>query len=377
MAAVATDKVDVVVIGCSRAGKGAAVRRGLLTSTSPLVGFYDADLATPLETLAPTVEALRSGADAVIASRHVRGASFVVPQPLRRRVGGDAFRLLTRKLVPGVADTQCGFKFFRRESVQTAIARVRTTGFAFDVELLAHVQRAGGKIVELPVAWTDAAGSTFHPIRDGLASFPRRLPPPWERPVIRIESPFAPLAQLEGARIVVLNWRDVQHPQAGGAEQYMHQIATRWVEAGARVTWLTARGPGQSARAVIDGIEVARAGGALSLYPRTALALLRRFGRIDYVVDCQNGIPFFSPLFVERDVPVVQVVHHVHQDQFGMRFGPVLAAVGRFLEGHGDPSRLQGPFDRCSVPVHPPGAAPAAGLPRPDPHRAERQLCDP
>ena len=67
------------------------------------------------------------------------------------------------------------------------------------------------------------------------------------------------------------------------------------------------------------------------------MALLRRFGRIDYVVDCQNGIPFFSPPFVERDVPVVQVVHHVHQDQFGMRFGPVLAAVGRFLEGRGDP----------------------------------------
>jgi hypothetical protein len=153
--------------------------------------------------------------------------------------------------------------------------------------------------------------------------------------VIRIDSPFAPLAQLAGARIVVLNWRDVQHPQAGGAEQYMHQIATRWVGVGARVTWLTARGPGQSARAVIDGIEVVRAGGALSLYPRAASALLRRFGRIDYVVDCQNGIPFFSPLFVERDVPVVQVVHHVHQDQFGMRFGPVLAAVGRFLEGKG------------------------------------------
>ena len=153
--------------------------------------------------------------------------------------------------------------------------------------------------------------------------------------MIRIESPFAPLAHLDGARIVVLNWRDVQHPQAGGAEQYMHQIARRWVKVGARVTWLTARAPGQSARAVIDGVEVVRAGRTLSLYPRTALALLRRFGRIDYVVDCQNGIPFFSPLFVEREVPVVQVVHHVHQDQFATRFGPVLAAVGRFLEGRG------------------------------------------
>ena len=166
-----TDNVDVVVIGCSRAGKGAAVRRGLLTSSSPIVGFYDADLATPLSTLVPAVEALQAGADAVIASRHVDGASFVIPQPLRRRLGGDMFRLLTRSLVPGVADTQCGFKFFRREIVQTAIARVRTTGFAFDVELLAQVQRAGGRIVELPVAWTDVTGSTFHPIRDGLASF--------------------------------------------------------------------------------------------------------------------------------------------------------------------------------------------------------------
>lgn len=153
--------------------------------------------------------------------------------------------------------------------------------------------------------------------------------------MIKIESPFHPLAQLEGARIVVLNWRDVQHPQAGGAEQYMHQIARRWVEVGAQVTWLTSRGPGQTHRGVIDGIEIVRAGGALGIYPRTALALLRRYGRIDYVVDCQNGIPFFSPLFVERDVPVVQVVHHVHQDQFAMRFGPVLSAVGRFLESRG------------------------------------------
>src|SRR4051812_401741 len=79
IAAACTDKVGVTVIGCSRAGKGAAVRRGLLTSTSPLVGFFDADLATPLETLEPTVEALRAGADAVIASRHADGSSFVIP----------------------------------------------------------------------------------------------------------------------------------------------------------------------------------------------------------------------------------------------------------------------------------------------------------
>jgi glycosyltransferase involved in cell wall biosynthesis len=141
--------------------------------------------------------------------------------------------------------------------------------------------------------------------------------------------------RLAGAHVVVLNWRDIRHPQSGGAEQYMHQIARRWAAGGARVTWLTARAAGQARREVVDGIEIVRAGGALGVYPRVALSLLRRLGQIDVVIDCQNGIPFFSPLFVRAGVPIVQVVHHVHQDQFATRFGPVLSAVGRFLEGRG------------------------------------------
>lgn len=142
------------------------------------------------------------------------------------------------------------------------------------------------------------------------------------------------LSRLAGKRILVLNWRDVRHPQAGGAEQYMHRISARWAQAGAEVTWLTAAVPGRPAREVVDGVTMVRAGGALSIYPRVALKLRRQqLGRVDYLVDCQNGIPFFSPLFVEAGLPVVQVVHHVHQDQFATRFGPLMAAVGRFLEG--------------------------------------------
>lgn len=166
-----TGRVGVDVIGCSRPGKGAAVRRGILAGRAPLVGFFDADLATPLETLPAAVAALRGGAAAVIASRHVAGASFVHAQPLGRRVGGQVFRTLSGALVRGVADTQCGFKFFQREAATAALVRTRTTGFAFDVELLARIQSDGGEVVELPVAWTDRAGSTFHPVRDGLASF--------------------------------------------------------------------------------------------------------------------------------------------------------------------------------------------------------------
>jgi len=175
-----TDIVTVAVIGCSRAGKGAAVRRGLMTSTSPFVGFFDADLATPIETLTETVAALQEGATAVIGSRHAPGASFVRSQPLGRRLGGAVFRALTRPLVTGVHDTQCGFKFFQRDAVQAAIRRCHMTGFAFDVELLAQIQHGGGRIVELPVAWTDQTGSTFHPIRDGLTSFSAILHLHWK-----------------------------------------------------------------------------------------------------------------------------------------------------------------------------------------------------
>jgi glycosyltransferase involved in cell wall biosynthesis len=61
--------------------------------------------------------------------------------------------------------------------------------------------------------------------------------------------------------------------------------------------------------------------------------MLRRRAAFDAVIDCQNGIPFFSPLWVRRRTAVVQVIHHVHQDQFAQRFGPILAWVGRQLEG--------------------------------------------
>lgn len=141
------------------------------------------------------------------------------------------------------------------------------------------------------------------------------------------------ITDLTGRSLLVLNWRDIQHPEAGGAEQYMHEIARRWVEHGVDVTWLTARAPGAPARQVIDGITLVRVGGTLTVYLRVALRLLRGGRRFAAIIDCQNGIPFFAPAFAGNRVPVVQVMHHVHQDQFSTHFSPPMAAVGRFLEG--------------------------------------------
>jgi hypothetical protein len=134
-------------------------------------GFFDADLSTPIDTLVGTMHELRTGTAAVIASRHAPGAQFAEPQPLGRRLGGSVFRALARPLMPEIHDTQCGFKFFRRAAVQAALRRCRMDGFAFDVELLRHIHADGGRIVELPVTWRNDRRSSFHPVRDGMASF--------------------------------------------------------------------------------------------------------------------------------------------------------------------------------------------------------------
>lgn len=142
-------------------------------------------------------------------------------------------------------------------------------------------------------------------------------------------------AQLAGKRILVLNWRDIKHSQAGGAEQYMHEISRRWIENGAEVTWFTGREEHQAAEGVVDGIRIIRSGGPLALYGQAALKLLHTRNWFDGVIDCQNGIPFFAPLFLPREMPIVQLIHHVHQEQFRTRFSAPMAAVGRFLEGTG------------------------------------------
>jgi dolichyl-phosphate beta-glucosyltransferase len=151
----------VRLIGCARQGKGAAVRRGLLDSTARWRGFCDADLSTPPGVLTNVLGHLALDAPVVIGSRRVAGAGYVVPQPLVRRIGSRTFRLMTRPMVGDVADTQCGFKFFTAEAAEQVFRRVTANGFAFDVEVLAVAKRLGYPVVEVPVRWTDQAGSSF------------------------------------------------------------------------------------------------------------------------------------------------------------------------------------------------------------------------
>ncbi|MCM3923135.1 glycosyltransferase family 4 protein, partial [Frankia sp. AiPs1] len=154
------------------------------------------------------------------------------------------------------------------------------------------------------------------------------------------------LPTLAGRHVVFLNWRDQDHPQAGGAELFCQSIAERFAAAGARVTLLTSRPAGTGGESLpvaehVAGVDIRRGGGTFGVYPSVLgrLASLGRGGhRVDAVVDCQNGIPFFSPLALPAATPIVQVLHHVHQKQFPLYFPGPVARVGQLLEAPG--SRL-------------------------------------
>lgn len=135
--------------------------------------------------------------------------------------------------------------------------------------------------------------------------------------------------------VVITNWRDLDHPEAGGAEVVCQQLAAGLASAGHRVVLLCASVKGRPAREERDGYAVVRGGGRFTVYLHALLWLLRRRGRVDAVIDSQNGIPFFTPLVAGARTPVLMLLHHVHQDQFAKYFPAPVAAVGRWLESAG------------------------------------------
>jgi dolichyl-phosphate beta-glucosyltransferase len=162
-----SERVPVHLTGCAQPGKGAAVRRGLLTSRARFVGYMDADMATPIDTLDIVLPLLESGRPAVIGSRWIGGATISRRQPVHRSLGGMAFRATARRMLPGVTDSQCGFKFFSGDLLRTVVPKLQIDGFAFDVELLRVIIGMGVPVTEIPVTWSDEKGSTLRALHDG------------------------------------------------------------------------------------------------------------------------------------------------------------------------------------------------------------------
>lgn len=139
-------------------------------------------------------------------------------------------------------------------------------------------------------------------------------------------------------RILILNWRDRHHPEAGGAEKYITVVAEGLAAAGHEVVFRTALYPGALPDEMVNGVRYVRRGGKYTIYPRALLSQvdIRRRRRSDVVIDVQNGMPYLSPLVRQR--PTVNLVHHVHREQWPVLFSPRLAAAGWWLESRISPS---------------------------------------
>ncbi len=161
-------QVKVLSYGGNR-GKGYAVRHGMLSGTGEWRLFCDADLATPVEEYDVIRAAMETeGTEIGIGSRPLKQSRLLVRQPLWRECLGRSFNKVVQLAVPGIDDTQCGFKIFHANAAQDIFSRCRLDQFAFDVESLYIGRRLGYKISEVPIRWSHKDGSKVSMLRDGI-----------------------------------------------------------------------------------------------------------------------------------------------------------------------------------------------------------------
>jgi dolichyl-phosphate beta-glucosyltransferase len=152
----------------SEKGKGAAVRRGMLAARGDFRFMCDADLSMPVEEIVKFLPPRLENVDIAIASREARGA-VRYNEPSYRHLGGRGINFIVQALIlPGLNDTQCGFKCFRSAVAEDLFRRQTMPGWSFDIELLYIARRRGYRIVEIPIHWYHSSESKVSALRDAL-----------------------------------------------------------------------------------------------------------------------------------------------------------------------------------------------------------------
>lgn len=152
----------------SERGKGLAVRRGMLEARGEYRFMCDADLSMPISQINRFLPPALTDFEVAIASREAPGA-VRYNEPEYRHIGGRLVNLMIRTLaLPGLHDTQCGFKCFRGDVIEDLFGCQTLMGWSFDIELLYIARLRGYRIVELPIPWHYSAESKVDPLRDTL-----------------------------------------------------------------------------------------------------------------------------------------------------------------------------------------------------------------
>jgi dolichyl-phosphate beta-glucosyltransferase len=162
-------------------GKGYSVRNGMLHARGDICLFMDADLSSPMTEAQKLFDAIAQGADIAIGSRWLRTELQTERQPRYRQAVRTNLQLALR-IILGLrfADTQCGFKAFRRDAAQRIFPLQKIERWGFDPEILFLAQRAGLRVEEVPVLWAHSEGTRLNPFRDGIAHVRGSLAHPLE-----------------------------------------------------------------------------------------------------------------------------------------------------------------------------------------------------
>jgi dolichyl-phosphate beta-glucosyltransferase len=154
------------------AGKGKAIQRGMQEGRGRYLLFADADGATPFCEVTRLLEAADAGYEIAIGSRRATSDAATRERAGLRALMGQSFYAFVNFLaVPGISDTQCGFKLFRRDCARELFTGLNESGWAFDVEVLYRAQLTGYGIAEVAVDWHEVEGSKVNPVRDAIRMF--------------------------------------------------------------------------------------------------------------------------------------------------------------------------------------------------------------
>ncbi len=132
--------------------------------------------------------------------------------------------------------------------------------------------------------------------------------------------------------ILIFNWRDTKHKWGGGAEAYLHELGMRWVAEGNSVTIFCGNDYANKRDEMVNGVRIMRRGGFYTMYVwATVYYVFNLRGKYDLVIDSENGIPFFTPLFCRK--PIFLLIHHVHQEVFTKHLKFPFSQIARLIEG--------------------------------------------
>ena len=340
----------------TREGKGHALQVGLAEARGAYVAFCDADGDIEPDAIEPFLAVMKLYEPDIVLGSKRHPLSEVHYPPLRRLLSWSYHKLARLLFRVNVRDTQTGFKLIRRDVLAAVLPRMLEKRYAFDLEFLVVARSLGfTRVFEAPVRiqYRFASQVDLRSVLgiglDTLAIFYRhyilntyrragerlaeQMPPAAPFFAAERRAREAGRARRDHARILVVNWRDLENPEAGGAEVFTHEVAKQWVAQGNEVTLLASGFRGAAATAELDGVRVQRLGrlrtGSYHALVQRELMRLRDF---DVVVESINTLAFLTPLWRRRLPPTVTLVHQLAVDVWDEEFSRPLASLGRRIE---------------------------------------------